>query len=104
MFNRRGQSPAEYAVLISVVIGALLAMQIYMKRGAMGRLKDASDQMGEQFSPLHTNASANKHYEVTRQEVTTNKGQVTSNITSNEIQSSTGGTVDVQGLKTENLY
>jgi len=49
--NKRGQSTLEYAVIIAVVVGALLAIQVYIKRGVQGRLKQASDDIGEQFSP-----------------------------------------------------
>lgn len=45
----RGQSTLEYALIISVVVGALLAMQIYMKRGMEGRMRKASDDIGKQF-------------------------------------------------------
>ncbi len=41
--QRRGQSTAEYAILIGVVIGALVAMQTYVKRGAQGRIKAVVD-------------------------------------------------------------
>ncbi len=51
MLNRRAQSTVEYAILIAVVVGALLAMQIYMKRGVQGKLRSATDDIGEQFSP-----------------------------------------------------
>ena len=44
MWNRRGQSSAEYAIVLSVVLAALVAMQVYVKRGAQGRLKIAVDQ------------------------------------------------------------
>ena len=47
--NRKAQSTVEYAVLIAVVAGALLAMQIYMKRGAMGKLRSSTDQIGDQL-------------------------------------------------------
>ena len=33
MFNRKGQSTLEYAIIVSVVIGGLLVMQHYIKRG-----------------------------------------------------------------------
>ena len=49
--NRKAQSTLEYAILIAVVIGAVLIMQTYMKRGVQGRLRSASDDIGEQFSP-----------------------------------------------------
>ena len=56
-FNRkRGQSTLEYAVLIIIVIAALLSIQMYIKRGVQGRLKSATDDIGDQFSPDNTNA------------------------------------------------
>ncbi len=41
--RRRGQSTAEYAIVIGLVIGAAVAMQIYVKRGIQGKMKDAVD-------------------------------------------------------------
>jgi len=51
MLNRKGQSTLEYALIIAVVVGGLLLMQHYVKRGYAGRLKSASDEMGEQYDP-----------------------------------------------------
>ena len=51
----KGQSTLEYAILIIIVIGALLSIQIYIKRGVQGRLKSATDDIGEQYSPGNTN-------------------------------------------------
>jgi uncharacterized protein (UPF0333 family) len=51
MLNRKGQSTLEYALIIAVVVGGLLLMQYYVKRGYAGRLKSASDEMGEQYDP-----------------------------------------------------
>ena len=51
----KGQSTVEYAILIIIIIGALLTIQVYIKRGVQGRLKSASDDIGEQFSPGNTN-------------------------------------------------
>ena len=53
--QKRGQSTLEYAVLIVVIIGALLTIQTYIKRGVQGRLKQASDDIGDQYSPDNTN-------------------------------------------------
>ncbi len=44
----RGQSLAEYGLLITVVTVALLAMQLYMKRGIQGVIKYSTDQFGNQ--------------------------------------------------------
>jgi hypothetical protein len=54
----KGQSTLEYAVLIIIVIGALLSIQVYIKRGVQGRLKSAADDIGEQYSPGNTNYTA----------------------------------------------
>lgn len=57
-FNKRrkeGQSTLEYAILIIIIIGALLSIQVYIKRGVQGRLKGAADDIGDQFSNGNTN-------------------------------------------------
>src|ERR1039457_6290226 len=53
--QKRGQSTLEYAVLIVVIIGALLTIQVYIKRGVQGRLKQASDDIGDQYSQGNEN-------------------------------------------------
>ena len=52
MFKRKGQSTLEYALIIAVIVAGLLLMQHYIRRGFAGRLKTASDDMGEQFDPV----------------------------------------------------
>jgi len=54
LLTRRAQSTLEYALVIAVVVGALVAMQVYVKRGVQGRLKSAADDIGEQYSPGNT--------------------------------------------------
>jgi hypothetical protein len=41
-----GQSTAEYAVVLALVVGAVVAMQVYVKRGLQGRLKNVVDHTG----------------------------------------------------------
>ncbi len=54
--KRKGQSSVEYAILIIIVIGALLSIQFYIKRGIQGRLKTATDDISDyQYSPGNTN-------------------------------------------------
>ena len=52
----KGQSTLEYAILIIIIIGALLTIQVYIKRGMQGRLRSSSDDIGDQFSLGNTNA------------------------------------------------
>ena len=51
LFNKKAQSTLEYAILIAVVVGALIGMQTYVKRGLQGRLRTATDDLGSQFEP-----------------------------------------------------
>ena len=64
--RNRGQSTAEYAVLIAVVVGAVIAMQLYLKRGIQGKLKGGMDQVAipgtnapAQYEPYY--AESNMH-------------------------------------------
>ena len=46
MRNRNGQSTAEYAIVISVVVAAVIGMQLYVKRGLNAKIKTAADALG----------------------------------------------------------
>ena len=46
----------EYAVVIIVILGVLIAMQKYVKRGIQGRWKASVDELGEQYDPRRTNS------------------------------------------------
>ncbi len=52
--NKRAQSTLESALIIAVVVGALLAMQIYVKRGLQGRFRSSTDNIGDQYSAGRT--------------------------------------------------
>lgn len=49
-------SMVEYCVLITVVVAALIGMQIYLKRAICGRWKTNGDAFGfgRQFDPAST--------------------------------------------------
>ena len=49
--KRRGQTTLEYAILIGVIVAGLIAMQVYVKRGYMGKMRENADDMGKQFAP-----------------------------------------------------
>jgi hypothetical protein len=42
--NKKAQTTAEYAILIAIVVGALVGMQIYVRRGLQGRIRNVVDQ------------------------------------------------------------
>lgn len=102
--DRRAQSTVEYAVLAAVVVGALLAMQIYMKRGTMGKLREASDQVGDQFTPLSTTSDFTTTRNVARTDTITSGGQTTSAIVGQETQTRTGSENVTAALGAETLF
>ena len=52
--KKKAQSTLEYAGLVALVIGAVISMQVYVKRGVQGRLKQNADDIGQQYSPGYT--------------------------------------------------
>ena len=48
--SQRGQVTVEAAILFTFVIAALVAMAIYLQRGAQGGVKSNADSLGTQFS------------------------------------------------------
>ena len=54
MEHRKGQSTFELTLTIVVVVAAVIAMSIFMKRSVMGKLRETGDQVGGQFTPLST--------------------------------------------------
>ncbi|MDD5166730.1 MAG: hypothetical protein PHQ57_05015 [Candidatus Omnitrophica bacterium] len=58
-YSHRGQNTAEYAIVIALIIGAVVAMQVYVKRGLQGRMKDATDYVATETSQI----GATKQYE-----------------------------------------
>lgn len=47
IIRKKGQSIIEYAILITVVSAAFIAMQTYMMRAVQGRLKQVEDEINE---------------------------------------------------------
>jgi len=92
--QKRGQSTLEYAVLIVVIIGALLTIQVYIKRGVQGRLKSAADDIGDQYSDGNVNALKTTTRFSNTQE-TFNAGTSKSNILGQEITNTTDNSIIV---------
>lgn len=50
--NKKAQQTAEYALLISLVVAAVIAMQTYAQRTIQARIRDASGYLTTQTSAL----------------------------------------------------
>ena len=49
--SRTGQNITEYAILVTIILGAFIATSTYVKRGIQGRWKEAVDELGDQYDP-----------------------------------------------------
>lgn len=67
--NRKAQQTAEYALLISLVVAAIIAMQTYAQRTIQGRIRDASKYLTDQTSALGKTAQYEPYYLETNYQV-----------------------------------
>lgn len=67
--QKKAQSVIEYAIVFAVIVAALLIMQVFIKRGYQGGLKDAADKMGDQFSAGGTTIAQNRTLDTTGQTI-----------------------------------
>lgn len=54
---RKGQSTAEYAIVIGLVIAAAVAMQVYVKRSIQGKMQQATDYVDPDATAILTNSN-----------------------------------------------
>jgi len=85
----KGQTTLEVVILIGFVVAALIAMGVYMKRGIQGRLRESTDQIGEQYSAGNVNSNYTTTTGMTQVETLTAKGATTTDIQRNK-QTKTG--------------
>jgi Flp pilus assembly pilin Flp len=62
MKNKKAQQTAEYALLISLVVAAVIAMQTYAQRTIQARIRDASSYLTSQTSALGTTNQYEPYY------------------------------------------
>lgn len=78
MKNKKAQNAAEYAILISLVVAGIIAMQTYAQRALQARVRDASSYLKNETSDLGTSVQYEPYYlstdyTVTRNEATTKR-------------------------------
>ena len=105
MHNRKGQTILEYTVIFIIILGVMIAMKDYVKRGVQGRWKSATDDFGEQYDPTSVNSNIVYATQVNSDSIvsvtpgsddssgSTEQGQWTSrNDQSNSVETKTGST------------
>jgi len=76
--NKKAQNTAEYALLISLVVAAVIAMQTYAQRTIQGRIRDASQYLQNETSALGNSVQYEPYYlsssyDVARDDATTER-------------------------------
>jgi hypothetical protein len=52
LYDKKAQSTGEYALVFAIILGAIVAMQTYVKRGLQGRVKSGTDYMARETEDL----------------------------------------------------
>ncbi|HBO98053.1 MAG TPA: hypothetical protein DE315_02875 [Candidatus Omnitrophica bacterium] len=76
--NKKAQNTAEYAILISLVVAGIIAMQTYAQRALQARVRDASSYLKNQSTALGASVQYEPYYlttdyDITRNEATTKR-------------------------------
>ncbi len=102
--KRKGQSTAEYAIVIGLVIAAAVAMQVYVKRGIMAKVKGASDYQPDamfvtkQYEPYYASSDITRSSDSKLNTETREGGEVVRAIVGQET-STTSGQQNVSGVR-----
>ncbi|MCC6758014.1 MAG: hypothetical protein IT395_00090 [Candidatus Omnitrophica bacterium] len=70
--NKVAQTMAEYALLISLVVAAVIAMQTYAQRAIQARIRDASQYMAQQTNELGTTNQYEAYYQSSDYDISRN--------------------------------
>lgn len=89
--KKQAQSTAEYVIILGLIVGAVVAMQTYVKRGMQGRIRDTVDTTadggqnlvnftGEQYEPYYLSSSFSSESSTSKREELKAKGEVQKNL------------------------
>src|SRR5437867_5433031 len=79
--NRKGQNTAEYALLISLVVAAIIAMQTYAQRTLQARIRDAAQYLTNGTAVMGNTTQYEPYYLTSNYNVDriSNQGQLQTN-------------------------
>lgn len=96
---KKGQSTAEYAIVIGLVIAAVVAMQVYVKRGLQAKVKDAVDYKSagdsvtgttSQYEPYYSSSAMTSTRTASEKAEVTTGGGATRTIVGEDVSTRTG--------------
>ncbi|MCA9393553.1 MAG: hypothetical protein KC900_05070 [Candidatus Omnitrophica bacterium] len=73
--NKKAQNTAEYAILISLVVAGIIAMQTYAQRALQARVRDAGQYLASQSAALGNTNQYEPYYLTTNYLVSSNSAQ-----------------------------
>lgn len=73
--KNKAQSILEYAIMFACIAAALLVMQVYIKRGVQGKLRQAGDSFGQQYDPKNTTSTNTMTYKSTTTTIVNTKSE-----------------------------
>lgn len=87
----KAQTILEYSLLVALFIAAVVATQIYLKRGFQGSLKRSTDtiSLGEQFSTSLSNHTMTVKSKAKTKETITPQGEIRTEFLEPEITATT---------------
>jgi uncharacterized protein (UPF0333 family) len=89
--SKKAQNTAEYAILISLVVAGIIAMQTYAQRALQAKVRDAAQFLAENASiGGETSVQYEPYYLETNYEVLRNEeqGQLLDNVTTTQYENS----------------
>ena len=100
--TKLGQSTAEYAILIAVVVAAVVAMQTYTQRSLQARMRDASQYLTKTTSNLGNTDQYEPYYQ--KSDYNTTKDSADSKILTPGTVASTSATNRTRSGSQESSY
>ena len=94
--SKRAQNTAEYALMISLVVAAVIAMQQYAQRAIQARIRDAANYMAVN-SGLGAKTIQYEPYYLQRSYDSTSESQETAFLRGNGVAGSAGSTNRTRG-------
>jgi len=94
--NKKAQNTAEYAILISLVVAGIIAMQTYAQRALQARVRDAGGYLEDQTDLLGNTVQYEPYYLSTNYTVVRNETetQILGATTTTQLVNSTRTRVD----------
>jgi Flp pilus assembly pilin Flp len=75
--NKKAQNTAEYAILISLVVAGIIAMQTYAQRALQSRVRDAGSYLSTQTNALGSTQQYEPYYLSTSYAITRSDSETT---------------------------